>query len=331
MKGHFKHILCVLSDSHKQDEVVAQAIHIAKSHQAKLTIMLALQALPPKASMVMESFNYLESHRTIAESANSWLSEQMAEWSKQYPMNGKVTIGHPYEEVIRDVLNEQYDLVIKLSDAGFIERLFGSDDMHLLRKCPCPVWVLHRGQSDQYKSVVAAMDLNYHYPQHEISVRKKLNLDILHHAVQVALLEFAQLHVVHVYDSVPDHILRDGFISVDEDALENDLAAIHNERDLELDRLFSELAKELEPGTLDYLKPERHLVHGYPRNEIAATCKAVSGDIIVMGTLSRLGVPGFIMGGTAEETIAQLKCAVLGIKPQGFVSPVTAKKVTGKK
>ena len=42
-----------------------------------------------------------------------------------------------------------------------------------------------------------------------------------------------------------------------------------------------------------------------------------------MGTVARLGVPGFIMGGTAEETLHQLHCAVVGIKPEGFISPIT--------
>jgi len=41
-----------------------------------------------------------------------------------------------------------------------------------------------------------------------------------------------------------------------------------------------------------------------------------------MGTVARIGVPGFIMGGTAEETIQQLNCAVVGIKPEGFDSPI---------
>ncbi|QJR82747.1 universal stress protein [Alteromonas pelagimontana] len=326
MKGHFKNILCVLNDTHKQDEVVAQAIHIAKNHQAELTIMLALEALPPNANMIMQSFSYLESSNTMGAAANDWLQDQIAGWSRQYPMSGVVCVGHSFVDIISKVVNDEHDLVIKLSESAFVERLFNSDDMHLFRKCPCPVWVIHRGQTDQYKNVVAAIDLNYHYPAHEVSVRKKLNLDILRYSAQIALLEFAQLHIVHVFDAVPENILRDGFISVDEDAMERDLAKIHLERENELERLLFELQKELKPGVLEYLQPHAHLVHGYPRREISATAKSLGADAIVMGTISRLGVPGFIMGGTAEETIQHLKCAVIGIKPEGFITPVNTKK-----
>jgi len=69
-------------------------------------------------------------------------------------------------------------------------------------------------------------------------------------------------------------------------------------------------------------EPAIHLVRGYPRRDIAATANACNADLIVMGTLSRLGVPGYIMGGTAEETIEQIDCAVVGLKPDGFVTPV---------
>ena len=74
---------------------------------------------------------------------------------------------------------------------------------------------------------------------------------------------------------------------------------------------------------LEYLQPKNHIVHGYPRREIAATTTSLDTDIIVMGTVSRLGVPGYIMGDTAEETIHQLKCAVVGVKPRGFETPIS--------
>ncbi|MCU7556122.1 universal stress protein [Alteromonas sp. ASW11-19] len=323
MKGHYQNILCVLYDTHKQDEVVAQAIHVAKSHQAKLTIMLALETLPPNANIVMESFSYIDSEQSMDSAAESWLQSQSETWSTDYPVTCEARFGHPFMEVMKKIINDKHDLVIKLSETTIIDRLFGSDDLQLLRKCPCPVWVVHRGNAKQYASVVAALDLNYHYPEHEISVRKQLNLDILRHATEIALLEFAQLHIVHVFDSVPEHILRGEFISVDEDAMQHDLASIHKERDEELDRLLEELDKEREAGVLDYLQPQRHLVHGYPRKEIAATATSLAADVVVMGTVARLGVPGYIMGGTAEETIHQLPCAVVGLKPDGFVSPIS--------
>ena len=326
MKGHYKNILCVLGDSHRQDDTVAQALHIAKTHQANITIVLALEALPPNANMIMESFSYIESQQSMENQAQQWLTEQSKNWSQHYHADTEVLIGDPLIDVVSYVVNNNIDLVIKRAEESFLDKLFGSLDMRLLRKCPCPVWVVDRKSKSQYKNVVAALDLNYHYPKHEVSVRRELNRDVLRHASQIALLEFAQLHVVHVFDAVPENIARDGFITVDNDRMEHDLAKIFEERDAELTLLLSELADELDDDVLDFLKPQKHIVHGYPRREIAATAASVSADVIVMGTVARLGVPGFIMGGTAEETINQLHCAIVGIKPKGFQTPISIQK-----
>jgi len=325
MNGHFSNILCVLSDSHRQDDVVAQALHIAQSHQASLTIMLALEALPPNANMVMESFAYIDSQQSMENQAKSWLTEQSKSWSKQYNIETKATVGNPLIDIVTEVINNQFDLVIKRADEGFLDRLFGSLDMRLFRKCPCPVWILNKKNSSQYKNVVASLDLNYHYPENEVAVRRQLNMDILRHATQIALLEFSQLHIVHVFDSIPENMLRDGFISFDSEPADSDLADIHQERELALNELLTELESELAPDVLEFLKPQKHIVHGYTRREIAATAKSLDADLVVMGTVAKLGIPGFLMGSTAEDTIHQLRCAVVGVKPKGFVSPISVK------
>jgi nucleotide-binding universal stress UspA family protein len=47
-------------------------------------------------------------------------------------------------------------------------------------------------------------------------------------------------------------------------------------------------------------------------------------DVLVMGTVARTGIPGFIIGNTAESVVQQLSCSLLALKPNGFISPVTA-------
>lgn len=46
-------------------------------------------------------------------------------------------------------------------------------------------------------------------------------------------------------------------------------------------------------------------------------------DRIVMGTVCRTGIAGLFMGHTGEEILRQVDCAVLTVKPAGFVSPAT--------
>lgn len=47
-------------------------------------------------------------------------------------------------------------------------------------------------------------------------------------------------------------------------------------------------------------------------------------EILVMGTVARTGIPGFVIGNTAENIVQKLSCSLMALKPQGFVSPVKA-------
>ena len=86
---------------------------------------------------------------------------------------------------------------------------------------------------------------------------------------------------------------------------------------------MSDVSRHLGQDTLDYLKPRTHLVQGWARKEIPALAKRIEADLVVMGTVARTGVPGFIMGNTAETILNQIDCSVLAIKPPGFKTPVT--------
>ena len=46
-------------------------------------------------------------------------------------------------------------------------------------------------------------------------------------------------------------------------------------------------------------------------------------ELIVMGTVSRTGIPALLIGNTAEVILNNLECSVLAVKPAGFITPVT--------
>ena len=41
-----------------------------------------------------------------------------------------------------------------------------------------------------------------------------------------------------------------------------------------------------------------------------------------MATVVRTGIPGFFIGNTAESIVRLVNCAVMAVKPEGFVTPV---------
>jgi universal stress protein E len=51
--------------------------------------------------------------------------------------------------------------------------------------------------------------------------------------------------------------------------------------------------------------------------------KRLEPDVVVMGTISRGGIPGLLVGNTAERLLGILDCSLVIVKPHDFVCPVT--------
>lgn len=231
-------------------------------------------------------------------------------------------MGTAFLEIIRDVLHNDRDLVMKAAEegGGLTARLFGSTDMHLLRNCPCPVWLMRSVKPGHLRKILAAVDLD---PPGGKAAEDTLNRQILEMAISLALSEFAELHIVHVWHAYGESYLRHGFVrqpKVDVEAYVEDMRLRHQRWLAEVvDGFVHNVGEE----TVGYLKPQLHMVQGFPEKVIPALAKEDAMDLIIMGTVARTGIPGFLMGNTAETILNRIECSVLAIKPAGFVTPVT--------
>ena len=81
--------------------------------------------------------------------------------------------------------------------------LFGSTDMHLLRKCPCPVWIDRLGGATGYRRMLAAVDPF----DDESGDLQRLILDL---ATSLAEREHATLDVVHAWELPGESMLANG-------------------------------------------------------------------------------------------------------------------------
>jgi universal stress protein E len=93
------------------------------------------------------------------------------------------------------------------------ERLFGSNDMHLLRKCPCPVWIMKPPEKSKYSSILAAVDFD---PVTPAVADQVLNREILDLSSSLALTDSASLHIVHAWEAFAEStMLSRGDISLE--------------------------------------------------------------------------------------------------------------------
>lgn len=319
----FKNILYVSEPSVAQESAVARAVALAQNNQAQLMI---IDVIPEQtAGIGMPPGGPISADLTAAMIAErrQMLESLVAPYTALLDISIEILVGTKFLEAIRAVLRNDYDLVIKPAEnpanPAWIERLFGSDDMHLLRKCPCPVWLMKPEEKSNYECIVAAVDFD---SNHTGSDKQALNQQILGLATSLALSDFAQLHLVHAWD-VPEA----GFVRLwvdDPDAAEMDM--IEGERarrQAGMDALTRMLRDQIGAEAYNYLSLRVHLPRGTARKAIPALVKELKADLVVMGTVARTGIPGFIIGNTAEAILDQLQCSALAVKPVGFVSPIT--------
>lgn len=206
-------------------------------------------------------------------------------------------------EIIRTVANEKFDLLIKAANRQYAisAALFGNTDLRLMRQCPCPVWMMKPGRRRTISRILAAVDLS-----REARASLELAERIVDVSASIAHIEGAHLDVVTALEQPIDKNLavHSGNTTIKE------LNRAHHEQ---VHRRFDALLRpyqELSPGEI--------LKNGSPERIITKLVEETGVDLLVMGTLSRSGIPGLLIGNTAERVLNDVDCSVLTLKPKGF-------------
>ncbi|WHI50132.1 universal stress protein [Microbulbifer sp. MLAF003] len=217
----------------------------------------------------------------------------------------------PAERVIRRVLTGGYDLVIKNVEGRTQRKGFKAIDMELLRKCPCPVWLcrpIERTHTDI--RVAVAID-----PETDAASTYDLAIRLLRWARVLADSCSGTLHVISCWDYDVDEYLRRHFpLSASEEELDQATEAARSQHRSKLDVLIraSGIGGDIQV----------HHVIAHPDNYIPLLIDEEKLDLLVMGTVGRAGIPGFIMGNTAENILQKVSCSLLALKPSDFESPI---------
>jgi nucleotide-binding universal stress UspA family protein len=321
---HFRQILLVLDPLEPCVSLVERAVAFAENSQADLTVASVLPRLVVAAGLPGDGPITTDLQDRLEAEQRQGLAVLADPFRERLAIRIKVLTGTPFLEVVREVLRGAHNLVIRAAEnPGWLDRLLGSDDMHLLRACPCPVWLVKCETGTPHRRILAAVDVDDLHPPEELETRRALNREVLERAGALALAEFAELHVASVWDALGESFLRGAFMNAPADQVAAYVEHARRRNAASLDQLMRELDDILGKAAVDYLEPQRHLVKGWARREIPALARQLEASLVVMGTVARSGIPGLIMGNTAEAILTELECSVLAIKPPGFVTPVT--------
>lgn len=228
-----------------------------------------------------------------------------------------IAVGKTFLEIIRAVRARDDVLVLKTAEkvAGLRPFIFASTDQHLLRKCPAAVWLRLPGKRRPARAVVAAVDVDIAAAS-EPETQAALNHVIVKTAATVAAFEGAALEVVHVWDA-PGEDLVARWSHKDSDA-KRYRQDIEDTNTRALQTLIDTALRDAPEAP----RPVPRLLRGAPREAIPHHVERTRAGVLVLGTIARTGVPGFLIGNTAEDLLNRVSCSVVTVKPPGYVSPI---------
>jgi nucleotide-binding universal stress UspA family protein len=309
----FKNILLVTHTNSWEKAALGRAAELAERNRARLTVVGVLRHLPQEMQRLVVSMTPVDLQQLAMQDLRERLNEFVAPIrSRKVPLGVEVLCGTPFLEIIRDVLRHERDLVMLTAQAKsrLKEFFFGSTALHLMRKCPCPVWVIKPIHRKPFARILAAVD-----PDPSDPVKNALNMKILELATSLAELEQSTLHIIHAWSHFAEDSLRYGGIRLPKPEVDKIIREERGKHKSGLDELLRKFA-------LERINHQVHLVKGHAGEAIAELATTRRAELIVMGTLCRTGIEGFLMGNTAETVLRHVDCSVLTVKPDGFVTPV---------
>ena len=318
----YRDILLVLTPGIDETSILEYAAALADDCRAALTVTEILTEPATGEEGKVSSPDELEEQ--MAESRRMRLEKLVAGLHVTLDIQTKVLIGRPHEEITREVVANERDLVLKMAEGrnGLKDRLFGDNDFRLLRACPCAVLLIRKIPPKPYRHrrVCAGVYQDENPGGHQDD-RYAINRRILEHAAWITTSQFAELHIAHAWEAYGEQDLRSGRSFLHFDAA-NYVASEHQRNRMALDTCLSELRESIESDLLPAFTPLCHLVKGNHRDEIIKVATEIGADLVVVGALTRSGISHLIVDSTAESIVRHVKCSVLVVKPQDFVSPV---------
>jgi len=317
----FKNILLITDKNYMNSPDIQRAVSLARSNAANLTLADVVFDLPLIHRQLKSSPGVESVLSGLAEKRLQELKLMARELSTEVEITSLVLQGTPFLEIIRVGMQLKCDLVIKMSEPekSFTAKIFGSTDFRLLRKCPCPVWLLKPDTSFSFHSILAAVALETFDEDEDFD---DLNQQILEMATSLAIKESSELHIVHAWKVFGKDLLdlpMAGFI------VEEVQEWMMSQR-LDIEARFNHvnglLKKHLKDNNMERLNPQFHLVEGDPEEVIQGMITDNKVELVVMGTVARSNLAGLLMGNTAENILNRLSCSVLAVKPSSFISPV---------
>ncbi|NIF22024.1 universal stress protein UspE [Candidatus Pantoea multigeneris] len=308
--SRYQNILVVIDAQQDDQPALRRAVYLNQRIGGKIKAYLPVYDFSYEMTTLLSPDERTSMRQGVISQRTEWIRQQAHAYIEAGVEIEIKVVWHnrPYEAIIHEVLQNNHDLVLKMAHQH--DRLeaviFTPTDWHLLRKCPCPVWMVKDQPWPQGGKALVAVNLASEEPHHN-ALNQKL---IQETSVLAEMVNHTEVHLVGAYPITPINIaieLPDFDPSVYNDAIRGQ-------------HLVAMKALRQKFGIGEEFT---HVAKGLPEEVIPDLASHLDAGVVVLGTIGRTGLSAAFLGNTAEQVIDHLRCDLLAIKPDDFVSPVT--------
>ncbi|MEM7012178.1 MAG: universal stress protein [Verrucomicrobiota bacterium] len=312
----FKNILIVLNEKNNEHALL-RGHRLAKQNDARVTLIRPVGRL----EQALETFKSLSTFGALKSSTLEHHSAEMERVARNWREDGievetRMPPGTPFIEVIHEVQRAGHDMVIATASESPKKTgsYFESLPLHLIRKCPTPVWVVSPTKRSRYNQILAAVD-----PQTFGDEEDSLSILTMDLATSLSRMDASRLHIAHAHNNLVIEGFQETILKFDGDERRRELKKCVKQAVAKRRAEFDTLMGRYPLNEIDH---QIHFEEGEPDRLITSIARREEIDVIVMGTVSAGSAYGHWMGSTAENIINEIGCSVLTVKPEGFVSPI---------
>lgn len=297
--GQYQRLLLIADQTLQQSPALLRAVALAKVSGAVLDIRAFVEPVP--VVHLWEEKTDDAGYQRYMRRYRRWVADEVEQLGGQgLDVSVEVVFTtHPLLDILKTVEELKPDLLIKdVTLEPVLKRVFITPlDCHLLRECPVPVHLVNQARYSLPHRVVAAVD-----PFDPSTQINGLNDTIIQTANALALQCDAPLHLLYAYDLSPafnaDSPLVGGGWGVD--FIEELRQSLH--------QAFVTLADR------HGVPPERrHFVMGLPVPVISEFVEQYLADVVVMGTVHRVGIDRLI-GSNTERALYSVPGSILAVR-----------------
>ncbi|WP_341504121.1 universal stress protein UspE [Gallaecimonas sp. GXIMD4217] len=306
--ANYRHIL-VVADPHQDEQpALSRACHLAQKTGARLTLFLSIYDFSYEMTTMLSGEEREAMRKGVISQREEWLEELAGPYRKKGCKLDLKVVWHnrPFESIIREVLDGDYDAVFKSTHEHHKLRavIFTPTDWHLMRKCPVPVLLVKEHEWPAGGNVLAAINCGSEDEAHQ-----DLNNVTTEEALALAKEIDGNVHLVNAYPGTPVNIA----IEIPEFDPHAYTEAMRNHH-------LNQARAHAQKYGIEESKV--HVYEGLPEDVLPRVADDIDAELVVIGTVGRTGISAALIGNTAEHVIDRLASDVLAIKPRDFVSPL---------